>query len=62
MKRSAYDEEYLVQLATRIPRRIARDLKEFCVRNDVRMQAFVRAALAEKLGRARAGDRQRRRA
>ena len=62
MKLPAYDEEHLVQLATRIPRRIARDLKEFCVRNDVRMQAFVRAALAEKLGRARSGERQRRRA
>ncbi len=62
MKLPAYDEEHLVQLATRIPRRIARDLKEFCVRNDIRMQSFVRAALAEKLGRTRASDRQRRRA
>ena len=48
-----HDEE-LVQLATRIPRHIARRLKEFCVRNDVHMQSFVRRALAEKLGRARA--------
>src|SRR6266849_1047747 len=46
--------EELVQLATRIPRRVARRLKEFCVRNDVRMQSFVRTALAEKLARARA--------
>ncbi|MFN8545768.1 MAG: hypothetical protein U0807_16420 [Candidatus Binatia bacterium] len=56
MKLPAYDEENLVQLATRIPRRIARDLKEFCVRNDVRMQSFVRAALAEKLSKARVGE------
>ena len=49
--------EELVQLATRIPRRIARRLKEFCVRNDVRMQSFVRTALAEKLARARTGGR-----
>jgi hypothetical protein len=62
MKLPVYDEENLVQLATRIPRRIARDLKEFCVRNDVRMQSFVRSALAEKLARARSGERSRRRA
>jgi hypothetical protein len=54
MKLSVHDEE-LVQLATRIPRRIARRLKEFCVRNDVRMQTFVRSALAEKLSRSRGG-------
>jgi len=57
-----YDDEELVQLATRIPRRIARSLKEFCVRNDVRMQNFVRSALAEKLARARGAGRQRSRA
>ena len=62
MKLPAYDEEHLVQLATRIPRRIARDLKEFCVRNDVRMQSFVRSALIEKLARSRVTDRSRRRA
>jgi len=56
MKLAAYDEESLVQLATRIPRRIARDLKEFCVRNDVRMQSFIRAALAERLAKSRAPD------
>ncbi|OLE70894.1 MAG: hypothetical protein AUI36_03280 [Cyanobacteria bacterium 13_1_40CM_2_61_4] len=51
-----HDEE-LVQLATRIPRRIARRLKEFCVRNDVRMQSFVRSALAEKLAHPRRNAR-----
>jgi len=51
MKNPAYNEEDLVQLATRIPRRVARELKEFCVRNDVRLQSFVRTALAEKLSR-----------
>jgi hypothetical protein len=53
----AVAEEHLVQLATRIPRRIARTLKEHCVRNDVRMQAFVQSALVEKLARARRGAR-----
>ena len=62
MKLETYDEEDLVQLATRIPRRVARSLKEFCVRNDVRMQSFVRSALAEKLDRARRSTRTRARA
>ncbi len=57
-----YQEEELVQLATRVPRGIVRRLKDFCVRNDVRMQDFVRMALAEKLGRDRGGARQRRQA
>jgi hypothetical protein len=61
MKIVTYSDEELVQLATRIPRRIARRLKEFCVRNDVRMQAFVRSALAEKLARSRGNSRQQRR-
>ena len=60
MKIATYSDEELVQLATRIPRRIARRLKEFCVRNDVRMQAFVRSALIEKLSRARRTTRQQR--
>jgi hypothetical protein len=60
MKLATYEDEELVQLATRIPRRIARRLKEFCVRNDVRMQTFVRSALAEKLSRSRTGSRQQR--
>lgn len=55
MKNPAYNEQDLVQLATRIPRRVARELKEFCVRNDLRLQSFVRTALAEKLTRMRRG-------
>jgi hypothetical protein len=47
------DDEQLVQLATRVPRRVVRQLKEYCVRHDVRMQSFVRLALSEKLARAR---------
>jgi hypothetical protein len=51
MRSPRYQDEELVQLATRVPRGVARRLKEFCVRNDVRMQSFVRSALAEKLAR-----------
>jgi hypothetical protein len=53
MKPPSSQDDALVQLATRIPRRVARRLKEFCVRNDIRMQNFVQTALVEKLGRAR---------
>jgi hypothetical protein len=60
MKIPTDDQEILVQLATRVPRRIARSLKQFCQRNDVRLQSFVRTALAEKLARGRAGAARRR--
>jgi hypothetical protein len=48
-----HEDEELAQLATRIPLRTARRLKEFCVRNEVRVQTFVGSALAEKLTPAR---------
>jgi len=54
------DGEELVQLATRVPRDIARRLKEFCVRKEVRMQSFVRNALVEKLTHSRRSPRRRR--
>jgi hypothetical protein len=57
MKLPSSHDEQLVQLATRIPRRVARRLKEFCVRHDIRMQSFVQTALTEKLGRARGSGR-----
>jgi len=60
MRLVAQHDEELVQLATRIPQHIARRLKEFCVRNDVRMQSFVRTALAEKLAHARRSARRQR--
>ena len=61
MKLSAADEEHLVQLATRIPQRIVRGLKEYCVRHEVPMQVFVRTALLEKLSRIKAAPASRRR-
>lgn len=62
MKHPLLHEQQLVQLATRVPRSVARRLKEFCVRHDVRMQSFVRTALTEKLARAQRGGHQRARA
>ena len=54
------EDEELVQLATRIPRDIARRLKELCVRKDIRMQSFVRNALVEKLTHSRRSARRQR--
>jgi hypothetical protein len=54
------EDEELTQLATRIPLRTARRLKAFCVQNEVRVQTFVRSALAEKLAHARARARRQR--
>ena len=55
-------EEPWVQLATRIPKSLHRELKLFCVTRDTSVMDFVVAALAEKLahdgGRARRGKRQ----
>ena len=41
--------EAWVQLATRIPRRLHRDMKLHCVANEVSLMAFVVEALREKL-------------
>jgi predicted HicB family RNase H-like nuclease len=54
MRELKESDEELVQLATRIPQRLVRRLKEFCVRKEISMQTFVRAALQEKLARGRA--------
>ena len=55
-----HNDEELVQLATRIPRDVARRLKEICVRKDMRMQSFVRRALVEKLAHSRRSARRQR--
>jgi predicted HicB family RNase H-like nuclease len=41
--------EAWVQLATRIPRRLHREMKLHCVANEVSLMAFVVDALREKL-------------
>ena len=45
------DEEPLVQLATRIPKSLHRQLKLHCVTNEIAVQDFVLAAIGERLGR-----------
>jgi predicted HicB family RNase H-like nuclease len=53
--------EVWVQLATRIPKALHRELKLHCVRTDVSVMEFVVKALEEKLAR-EAGRGERRRA
>jgi hypothetical protein len=53
--------EVWVQLATRIPKALHRELKLHCVRTDVSVMEFVVKALEEKLAR-ESGKAERRRA
>jgi hypothetical protein len=45
------DSEVWVQLATRIPKTLHRELKLHCVKADTALMHFVVRALEEKLGR-----------
>ncbi len=44
-------EEAWVQLATRIPKTLHRQLKLYCVTSDTSVMDFVVAAIEERLGR-----------
>ncbi len=48
---STSDGEVWVQLATRIPKTLHRELKLHCVKSDVSVMEFVVRALEEKLRR-----------
>jgi len=56
---STSDGEVWVQLATRIPKTLHRELKLHCVKSDVSVMEFVVRALEEKLRR-EGGSRERR--
>jgi predicted HicB family RNase H-like nuclease len=47
----ADDRDVWVQLATRIPKALHRELKLHCVKNDVSVMEFVVGALQEKVAR-----------
>lgn len=49
----AANEDHWVQLATRIPKALHRELKLHCVRSDVSVMEFVVTALRERLERDR---------
>ena len=53
------DTEAWVQLATRVPRRLHRALKVYCVRHNLTQMEFIADALKEKLAKrgGRAGRR-----
>jgi len=47
----AKNDDVLIQLATRIPRSLHRDIKLHCVANGISVMDFVAAALETKLKR-----------
>lgn len=52
--------EVWVQLATRIPKQLHRELKLYCVKSDVSVMDFVVSALEDKLQRETRGGGRRR--
>ena len=54
------ENEVWVQLATRIPKHLHRELKLHCVKSDVSVMEFVVKALEEKLQREGKTERRRR--
>jgi predicted HicB family RNase H-like nuclease len=56
----ASEGEVWVQLATRIPKHLHRELKLHCVKSDVSVMDFVVKALEEKLSREAGGKGERR--
>jgi len=45
----AKEDDVLIQLATRIPKGLHREIKLFCVHNGISVMEFVATALEEKL-------------
>jgi hypothetical protein len=45
----AKEDDVLIQLATRIPKGLHRDIKLYCVHNGISVMEFVATALEEKL-------------
>ncbi len=43
------DAEVWVQLATRIPKQLHRDIKLYCVEHECSVMSFVTAAISERL-------------
>jgi predicted HicB family RNase H-like nuclease len=53
------NDEVLVQLATRIPKSLHREIKLFCVEHGVSVMEFVSTALRQRLRRGDPGARRR---
>jgi predicted HicB family RNase H-like nuclease len=50
-------DDVLIQLATRIPKGLHREIKLYCVQTGISVMDFVAAALEEKLKRRQAAKR-----
>jgi predicted HicB family RNase H-like nuclease len=48
----AKEDDVLIQLATRIPKGLHREIKLYCVQTGISVMEFVAAALEEKLRKA----------
>jgi predicted HicB family RNase H-like nuclease len=53
----AKDADVLIQLATRIPRSLHREIKIHCVANGISVMEFVATALEARLHRPRGGKK-----
>jgi len=53
----AKDDDVLIQLATRIPKSLHREIKVHCVTEGVSVMEFVAAALEDKLRRSVGGKK-----
>jgi predicted HicB family RNase H-like nuclease len=51
MPTTAKDDDVLIQLATRIPKGLHREIKLYCVETSISVMEFVAAALEDKLKR-----------
>lgn len=56
----AKDDDVLIQLATRIPKGLHREIKLYCVQTGISVMEFVAAALEDKLKRTAARPSKRR--
>ena len=56
----AKEDDVLIQLATRIPKGLHREIKLFCVQNGISVMEFVAAALEDKLRKSSARGARRR--
>ena len=53
----AKEDDVLIQLATRIPKGLHREIKLYCVQTGISVMEFVASALEEKLRKASGRDR-----
>ena len=55
MKKATANGEAWTQLATRIEKKLHRELKLYCVKHELPIQEFITAAIRAKLGKGKEG-------